>query len=348
MRRPTKYVLGAGLLAAAALAFLTDAPPAPADAPKGDHKAYTEKIPDTEVKFDMVPIPGGTFVMGSPDSEKGRGADEGPQHPVELKPFWMGKCEVTWDEYDLFRKELGVEERDDQIKLLKTNPDALTGPTPPYVDETFGHGRDGKPALCITYHAAMTYCRWLSKKTNKVYRLPTEAEWEYAARAGTRTAYSFGDDPEKIGDYAWYAGNSKVDGEAMRHPQKVGTKKPNLWGLHDMYGNVAEYCIDQYDAGFYGKCPLDKPSLQPVVLPTGTRFPHVTRGGSWADQPAQMRSAARRGSDKSWIIQDPQRPKSIWWLTDADFVGFRVVRAVEEQANLKDIKSKINWQSKLE
>ena len=333
---------------AVALAFVTDTPEAPADAAKSDHKAYTEKIPDSEAKFDMVPIPGGTFLMGSPDTEPGRGKDEGPQHQVTLKPFWMGKCEVTWDEYDLFRKELGVEEREDQIKLLKKQPDALTGPTPPYSDETFNHGRDGKPVLCITYHAAMTYCRWLSKKTGKVYRLPTEAEWEYAARAGTRSAYSFGDDAKQLGDYAWFAGNSKVTGEAMRHPQKVGTRKPNPWGLHDMYGNVAEYCIDHYDAGYYGKFPLDKPLLQPVLLPTGTRFSHVARGGSWADQPAQCRSAARRGSDKGWIQQDPQRPRSIWWLTDADFVGFRIVRAVEEQENLKNLRSGINWQSKLE
>jgi formylglycine-generating enzyme required for sulfatase activity len=349
MRQLTKCSLGVGLAAIASmLAFLTNAPETSADAPKTDFAAYTEKIPDSEVKFDMVPIPGGTFTMGSPENEKGRGADEGPQHPVTIKPFWMGKCEVTWDEYDIFRKELGVEERDDQIKLLKKEADALTGPTPPYSDETFNHGRDGKPVLCITYHAAMTYCRWLSKKTGKVYRLPTEAEWEYAARAGTKTAYFFGDDPKQLDDYAWTASNTKVEGEAMRHPQKVGQKKPNPWGLYDMYGNVAEYCIDHYDPKFYATLPLDKPALEPFDPPTGVRFPNVVRGGSWADAPAQCRSAARRGSDKGWIIQDPQRPKSIWWLTDADFVGFRIVRAVEEQANLKDIKSKINWQSKIE
>ena len=341
MRRLLQYSLGLGLLG---LTFLATAP---ADAPKADFAAYTEKIPDSEVKFDMVPIPGGTFLMGSPESEAGRGKDEGPQHSIGLMPFWMGKCEVTWDEYDLFRKELAVEERNEQIKLLKTNPDALSGPTPPYADETFDHGRDGKPVLGITYHAAMTYCRWLSKVTKKEYRLPTEAEWEYACRAGTKTTYSFGDDPKQLDAYAWYAGNSKVEGEAMRHPQKVGLKKPNPWGLYDMHGNVAEYCIDHYDAGYYAKFPLDKATLQPVILPTGTRFSHVARGGSWADQPAQLRSAARRGSDITWIRQDPQRPRSIWWLTDADFVGFRVVRAVHEQENLKDVKSKVTWQSKL-
>ena len=347
MRRLLKYCLGVLAPAALALAFLTDIP---ADAPKNDFKAYTVTIPGTDAKFDMVPIPGGTYDMGSPESEKGRGKDEGPQHPVTLKPFWMGKCEVTWDEYDIFRKELGVEEKTDQMKLLVKQPDALTGPTPPYADETFNHGRDGKAALGMSYHAAMTYCRWLTKKTGgkTVYRLPTEAEWEYAARAGTKTAYFFGDDPKQLDDYAWTASNSKVTGEDMRHPQKVGLKKPNPWGLHDMYGNVAEYCIDHYDAGYYAKSALDKPLLQPVFLPTGTKFSHVARGGSWADQPAQCRSAARRGSDKTWIQQDPQRPQSIWWLTDADFVGFRVVRAVEEQENLKNVLSRITWQSKNE
>jgi formylglycine-generating enzyme required for sulfatase activity len=349
MRRLLQRSVGLAFLTTAlVLSFLALTAETPADAPKTDFKAYTEKIAGTDVKFDMVAIPAGTFTMGSPDTEKGRGADEGPQHPVQIKAFWMGKCEVTWDEYDIFRKELGVEERNDQIKLLKATPDALTGPTPPYADETFDHGRDGKPVLAITYHAAMTYCRWLSTKTKQTYRLPTEAEWEYAARAGTKTAYFFGDDPKDLDDYAWTASNSKVKGEAMRHPQKVGQKKPNPWGLYDIYGNVAEYCIDTYGKENYATFPLDKPTLQPVFLPTGTRFSHVARGGAWSDQPAQCRSATRRGSEKSWIGQDPQRPQSIWWLTDADFVGFRVVRAAEEQENLKKLQSKINWQSKNE
>jgi formylglycine-generating enzyme required for sulfatase activity len=186
----------------------------------------------------------------------------------------------------------------------------------------------------------MEYCRWLSKMTGKAYRLPTEAEWEWAARAGTTTTYFFGDDPAKLGEYAWIESNSED------HPKKVGLKKPNPWGLYDIYGNVSEWCLDHYDAKLYGTFSLDKPALQPVNLPVPERFPDVARGGAWSDQAAACRSAARRGSDNSWIKRDPQRPQSIWWLTDADFVGFRIVRAVDEQENLKGVRSTVTKKSK--
>jgi formylglycine-generating enzyme required for sulfatase activity len=290
---------------------------------KVEHKVYTEKVPnkDPEVKvtFDMVPIPGGVYMMGSPPDEKGRADNEGPQHPVQVKPFWMGKCEVTWEEYDIYWKG-----------------DAATKPTPPYADETFGHGREGRPVMCITWHAAMEYCRWLSEKTGKTYRLPTEAEWEWACRAGTTTPCSFGNG--KIDDYAWYKENS----EDLTHP--VGEKKPNPWGLHDMHGNLAEWCLDQYKPN-YDDFPKDKISLQPVTLPGPDRFPHVARGGSWMDGPEKQRCAARRDSNKKWIKLDPQRPQSIWWLTSAEFVGFRIVRPVEEQKDLQGYKSKVTKQS---
>jgi formylglycine-generating enzyme required for sulfatase activity len=338
MTRLTQRAAGGGLLTAAA-ACLLHAAQAPIPVP-ADFKPYFQTIPDSKVTFKMMPIPGGTFLMGSPATEKGRGEDEGPQHAVTIRPFWMAETETTWDLYDIYRKEKGVERPEQVDQILKENPDAITGPTPPYADETFGHGRDGNPVLCITHHAAMQFCRWLSHKTGKLYRLPTEAEWEYAARAGTRTAYFFGDDPAKLGEYAWFAGNS----EDLAH--KVAQKKPNPWGLYDMYGNVAEWCLDHYRKDFYASFPTDKPTLWPVSLPTDLRFPDVVRGGSWADQPAQCRSATRRGSDKSWIKLDPQRPQSIWWLTSADFVGFRVARPVEEQDNLKRVKSKVTRQSK--
>jgi formylglycine-generating enzyme required for sulfatase activity len=347
MRRSIQFT-GVGLAAAAAAALAWHAErPASADAPAAGkaagkaaaHKAYTEAIPGSKVSFDMVPIPGGTFVMGSPESEKGRNADEGPQHPVTIRPFWMGKCEVTWDEYDLFWKARpGM--KDDVEPETPKDADAVTRPTPPYADETFEHGREGNPVLCITHHAAMQYCRWLSVKTGKVYRLPTEAEWEYACRAGTKTAYFFGDDPAKLGEYAWFEGNSED------HPHKVGTKKPNPWGLYDMYGNVMEWCLDSYAKDAYKQFSATAPTLSPVLLPTANRFPNVARGGSWTDDAGQCRSATRRASSKEWIKLDPQRPQSIWWLTSADFVGFRVVRAVEEQDNLKGIRSKITRQSK--
>jgi formylglycine-generating enzyme required for sulfatase activity len=334
----------AGLLAglAACVLILTEAPEVsgePVAKASADFQKYTETIPGSKVSFEMVPIPGGTYTMGSSDSEKGRNPDEGPQHPVTVKEFWMGAHEVTWDEYDLYWKARPGAKEDKEPEKPK-NADAVTRPTPAYADETFEHGREGHPVLCITWHAAMQYCRWLSLETGKVYRLPTEAEWEWAARGGTKTAYFFGDDPKQLGDYAWYTANA----EDKTH--KVGTKKPNPYGLYDMYGNVMEWCVDQYDKGYYATFSLTKPFLQPVNLPTERRFSHVARGGAWCDEADQCRSASRRGSDKTWIKLDPQRPQSIWWLTSADFVGFRLVRAVDEQANLKGLRSRVTRESK--
>ncbi len=301
-------------------------------------KPYVETIPGTDLKFEMLPIPGGTFLMGSPPSEAKRTDDEGPQHEVAIAPFWMGKYEVTWDEYDQFAFSMDLKKKArDAVDLTKQNAtekaaDAVTRPTRPYADETFGLGRKGQPVICITHHSAMEYCRWLSAKTGKIYRLPTEAEWEYACRAGTTTVYSFGDDPEKLGDHAWYVENAEK-------PQPVGKKKPNPWGLYDMHGNVAEWCLDPYVADLYSTLLKEQPARGPVVLPTAKEYPYVVRGGSWDDDPEKLRSAGRVASNLEWSVQDPQRPQSIWWHTDATFVGFRVVRAFEEQEDLKGIRS---------
>jgi formylglycine-generating enzyme required for sulfatase activity len=312
--------------------------PAPADIAAG-LKPYVETIPGTKVAFDMIPVPAGTFTMGSPESEPNRKADEGPQREVKLAAFWMAKCETTWDAYDLFWKEESLPEAG-KPPAPQFPADAVTRPTPPYADETFGHAREGHPCLGITHHAAMMFCQWLSKKTGKKYRLPTEAEWEYACRAGGKSAYSFGDDPASLGDYAWFKDTS---GDTT-HP--IGTKKPNAWGLHDMHGNVAEWCLDHYSDKDYANWPASKPLDRPVRVPTDVKFSHVVRGGSWVDAAEKCRSAARRGSDKTWFRQDPQRPQSIWWMTDADFVGFRIVRAVEEQPELKNLLPRVNWKSR--
>jgi len=291
---------------------------------EAEMKPYTEIIPGTDEKFDMMPIPGGKFLMGSPKDEEDRKDDEGPQHEVVVKPFWMGKCEVTWGEYEQWSMGLDVQRR----KLRGGKPtdrdnlaDALTRPTMPYSDMTFEMGKNGRPAICMTQLAAQMYCKWLSAKTGRYYRVPTEAEWEYAARAGTTTAYSFGDDPDDLDDYAWYFDNS----DEKYH--KVGTKKPNPWGLYDMHGNVCEWVLDQYDPDAYKK-RAGKVSHGPLVVPTKP-YSRAVRGGSWDDDPHALRSAARRGSNKDWKMQDPQIPQSIWYHTDADFVGFRVIRPLE-------------------
>jgi formylglycine-generating enzyme required for sulfatase activity len=340
MRRLMPFFVMVGACVLLALWRPSDGPEA-APVRENKHKSFTETIPGSKVKFDMVAIRGGEFVMGSPATEKGRKDDEGPQHRVQIRPFWMGKCEVTWDEYDLYWRFKPGRKEDKEPDKPK-DADAVTRPSPPYMDETFKKGREGYPVLCISWHAAMQYCRWLSLKTGKVYRLPTEAEWEYACRAGTKTAYFFGDDPAKLGDYAWFAGN------ADEKTYKVGKKKPNPWGLYDMYGNVAEWCLDEYKKDAYTTFPLNTLRLSPVVMPDERIFPRVARGGSWDHEAKDCRSASRLASELAWIIQDPDRPRSIWWLTDADFVGFRVVCAVEEQDDLKGFRSKITRQSPVE
>lgn len=301
------------------------------------HENYTESVPGTKVQIDMVAIPGGTFVMGSPESEAGRNADEAPAHQVRIAPMWIGRTEITWDQYDAFA-----------FSIPGTSPggsapppggaDAITRPSPPYGDESFGFGKGNQPAINVQHHAAMEYCRWLSLKTGKIYRLATEAEWEYAARAGTTTAYSFGNDTAKLDQFAWHAGNSKG------RPHPVGQKTANPWGLFDMHGNVAEWVLDHYDPKYYAQVPAQ--AVGPFNPPTDRRYPYVVRGGSWDDPPGRVRSAARRGSGEEWNRRDPQSPQSIWWHTDATFVGFRIVRAVEEQENLKGLRSKITTSSR--
>jgi formylglycine-generating enzyme required for sulfatase activity len=299
-------------------ALITERAPRSEEGQSGD---YTAKIPLTGVPYHMVELAGGEFLMGSPDSEEGRQEDEGPQANVEVAPFWIGKYEVTWDEYEPFmitqvdRYKNGA--RKDFDPSVHTDVDAVSGPTAPYVEMSFGMGQKGFPAISMTQHAANKYCQWLSAQTGHFYRLPTEAEWEYACRAGTKTAYSFGDAPEALDAYAWFVDNS---GEKY---QLVGTKAPNPWGIYDMHGNVAEWCADQLVPDYFER--LKSGAANPFIKPQSL-YPRSVRGGSWADDPELLRSAARRGSDASWQQQDPQLPKSVWYLTDAPWLGFRIVR----------------------
>jgi formylglycine-generating enzyme required for sulfatase activity len=292
-----------------------------------DMRAYTERIAGSRVTFDMLPVRGGTFRMGSPDAEPGRRADEGPRHSVRVDPFWMGKCEVTWDEFEQWVFVETSRRLRDRQQLAGRKPtardaliDAISAPSwIPYDDPSYGMGRGDHPAVCMTQLGAKLYCRWLSAKTGRYYRLPTEAEWEYACRAGTDTAYSFGNDPEQLDQYAWYYDN----GDERYHP--VGKKKPNPWGLHDMHGNVAEWVLDHYVPDLYSRSPVKATRGGPFAVPQATH-PRVVRGGSWDDDPQDVRSAARRGSKAQWSEDDPQRTKSIVWHTSSFYVGFRVVR----------------------
>ncbi len=307
------------------------APVENADAATEDEmKPYTEKIAGTDITFDMVPIKSGSFMMGATEEELeeyGVEADEymgidnaaeTPQREVKVDAFWMGKCEVTWKEYEAWSARLEKQIRESnnfQDTELETLADGIVRPTPPYTDMTFDMGKDNCPAIAMSVYAAQMYCKWLTAKTGRYYRLPTEAEWEYACRAGSDTPYSFGD--EDIDDYAWYYDN------AEDKYQQVGQKKPNAWGLYDMHGNVREWCLDQYLVDGYA----DAGNENPLVSKEGRkRYPTVARGGSWYDDAENLRSAVRFGSNKSWNQDDPQIPKSIWYESSAKEVGFRVVR----------------------
>ncbi len=288
---------------------------------------YTVTIPGTEITFEMVPIPGGTFRMGSPEDEEDRQEDEGPQLEVSMEPFWMGKYEVTWSEYKEFMRLYNLF-KDFEIKKIRSideqnKVDAVTIPTPLYDPSyTFALGEEPRhPAVTISRYSARQYTKWISLLTGSFYRLPTEAEWEYACRAGSQTAYSFGDDPADLDDYAWYYDNA----DETYH--EVGQKKPNAWGLYDMHGNVAELVLDQYAADAYAQYEGKPVAGKQVLVPTTKEIPTVIRGGAWDFEADRLRSAAR-GYTEDWRDDDPNLPKSPWWFADdpSMCVGFRIVR----------------------
>ena len=291
---------------------------------------YNQYILDNNLNLEMRPIVGGQFLMGSPLNENNRLADEGPVHKVEVDSFWMAKYETTWDLYNLFtsRSFDNLQPKFSSNNEVNIDVDAVSGATTPYVEMSFGMGTDGFPAISMTQLAAKKFCQWLSAITGNFYRLPTEAEWEYACRAGTQSSYSFGDDINELSDYAWFKDNSG------NKYQKVGLKLPNNWGLYDMHGNVSEWTLDAYSSTTYLKS-LQNLSKNPYTKPLKL-YPRVVRGGSWKSSYYRLRSASRQGSSKQWKKQDPQIPRSKWWHTDAQFVGFRIVRpyktpTVEEQ-----------------
>jgi formylglycine-generating enzyme len=297
--------------------------------------SFTETLPGTIVSFKMVAVPGGSFKMGSPDNEPLRNPDEGPVKEVTVSSFFMAETEVTWDQYLAFYKATAREGRTTDTEGSRTmaDVDAVSGPTPPYGQPDQNWGMDSRPAITMTYHAAETYCRWLSKETGKNYRLPTEAEWEFAARGGTLTPYFFPGNPEdfsgkgfwrkltgqkntSISNFIIFAGNSL----GKTHPPEE--VKANPLGLKNMLGNAAEYCSDWYAADAYAN--LAEGVKDPKGPSSGAE--KVIRGGTFKSDPGKVRCATRDQTDtEAWLKTDPQMPKSIWWLSDCNYVSFRVV-----------------------
>jgi len=290
-----------------------------------EHLRYVQKLEGLGLEFSMEAIPGGTFRMGSENGVP----DERPAHEVRIDPFWMATHEVLWDFYLPFVVK-HLEAAKSEGGKVPEAVDAVTRPSLPYVDMTFGMEQDERPAVGMTNYAAVQFCKWLYVRTGHFYRLPTEAEWEYACRAGSQTDYYYGDDAGQMDEHAWFAGNS--DG----YPNRVGKKKPNAWGLYDMMGNVAEWTYDQYRADYYQQFAAgvaDNPVAEPTQL-----YPHSVRGGSFQSAAEDLRSAKRMASDPKWKEIDPQIPKSQWWLTDAPFVGIRIVRP-KKQPSAEEIKA---------
>ena len=273
----------------------------------GNVSIYEQAVSGTSIKFKMIPLKGGTFTL---TNTQGIRDSKPEQKQVYVSSFSMGANEVTFDEYDAFFK-------DDSYSRNQTT-DAITRPSPPYIDLTLGMGKEGGyPANSMSQYGALMYCRWLYKKTGEFYRLPTEAEWEYACRAGATTSFPFGSDTAQLGKYAWYKGNS----ENKYH--KSGLKEPNAWGFHDMLGNVAEWTLDQYDENYFSA--IGASSKDPVIKPTA-RYPRTLKGGAYQDDPADLKSSSRLKSSLDWNRRDPQIPRSRWWNADAPFIGFRIVK----------------------
>ncbi len=298
-------------------------------------KPYPLSLPEAEGhKLELIPIPEGSFEMNW-------GAEETTQK-VSLSPFWISSTEIPWAFYGVFYKntqasgksrnkdgsfDLDNDRYSNEPVNMEENTllDAIAQPTTLYYDQFLGGQylqKPGYPAMNMTQHAASKFCQWLSLQTGHFYRLPTQAEWQYACRAGTETAYSFGDSAEKLTDHAWFIDNSEVDGfESYHFPSE---KKPNPWGLFDMHGNVAEWTADgRSNAAF--PAPSEKVVPNPWFYPT-QRYSRVFCGGSHADTAEKCRSDAYQLSDISLKARDPQGPHSVWYLTDGQKIGFRIVR----------------------
>ncbi len=275
---------------------------------------YDQKIPGSDFVVKMQAIPAGGFTMGSVENEPGRHTDEGPQRKITLSGFWLAATETSRDAFDVFYK--------DEATPQNSDVDAVTRPSQQYIDFSLGMGKEGGfPVNSLSQYSALMFCRWLYQKTGIFYRLPSEAEWEYACRAGTTSTWFFGNDSAELGKYAWYGANS---GNKF---QKSGGKLPNAWGLYDMLGNVSEWTLDAYNEKTLAA--MKPESADPAPVFSTARYPKVLKGGGYGDDAARLRVAGRLPSNTAWNRRDPQVPKSKWWLTDAPSIGFRILRPVQ-------------------
>ncbi|HET6246328.1 MAG TPA: formylglycine-generating enzyme family protein [Tepidisphaeraceae bacterium] len=309
--------------------WATDEPSAPSP-----DKPFTQTIPGTTISFQMTPIPAGKFLIGSPAAEKDRQSDEDPQFEVRVDAFWMETTAVTWPEYLAFYntsfqlKNAAVDIPTDRWA------DVVTYPTPMYnvslgpALERMGRG-EGCPAVAMSQYAARQYTKWLSKKTGRFFRLPTEAEWEYACRAGSTTAYNFGDNPADLKTHGWFVDNSNLkDGDPSYH--KVAHWPANKWGLFDMHGNVGQWCIDQYDPAWYAKFKGKSVDEKDCINWPTTRYPIVIRGGGYESEAGECRSASRLHSTRDFNNKDGEFPRSVHWESNDEWVGFRLVCPMKE------------------
>jgi len=265
----------------------------------------TSKTVTNSIGMELIEIPAGTFTMGSPAGEKDREANEAQVTVTLTKPFWLGKTEVTQGQW---QQVMGTAPWEGKDNVQIDNNGAAT-----YVD----------------WNDATAFCQELTDlerkagklKAGELYRLPTEAEWEYACRAGTTTAFSFGDDEKQLGQYAWFDGNAFEAGEA--YPHAVGLKKPNPWGLYDMHGNVMEWCSDWHDTFALPQLEHSGNVLPGGADPAGPERGNsrVDRGGSWGQWPGDCRSASRSS----------HHPSGDYFYQSASSLGFRVARSQSAQ-----------------
>ncbi len=279
------------------------------DKPEG----YDMKIPQSDQVIKMVGIPGGTLKLGQ---DKTKETDEMPRKEVMISPFYMSAFEITHDIFLVYREPEMDLDADGNPRV-----DGITRPSAPYEDPVFGMGKEGFPAAGMTQFSALQFCKWLSEKTGTFFRLPTEAEWEHACKAGSDAKYFFGKKKKDLAKYAWYEKNA--DGKF----HKTGELAPNPWGLYDILGNVAEWTLDQYQADAYAT--FEDKEQDPWIKPSALH-PRSVRGGSFRSEADDLRSANRIESTLDWKKRDPQIPKSFWWNTDSPFVGFRIIQPVDQ------------------